>query len=403
MRMAKMSLVAAMLLGANAFAIDNVKVDGDAKLFYGTNDAETIVNGEDRGSLFDQYTSYGESGLRLGITADLTEGVSAGATMYAVSTLGLYNNLVSATWTGGINDNYWFGEAWIAGTAGKTTGKIGRMALDTPLVFTETWSVAPNTFEAAVLLNEDIPDTTLVAAYVGQSNGGIMGLGITDIGTPGAADYDARSNLYSSFYDGAYAFGVVNNSWKPLTAQAWYFDAQQAVTAYWLQADLAMDFGLSLGAQYTGIDFTTADTDSNAYGVMAGYAMDDTFAVSAAYSQTGEDGPAGFNLDTYASGFGQSKLYTEAWWQYGYITMADTSAFNVTVTGTVADINLGAYYTSSDQSADAGDIDMTDFTLEVAKSFGPLDAGLYYIMSDVEDQNNGDAYNTVQLYLTYNF
>lgn len=415
MKIAKMSLAAAILLGANAFAIDNVKVDGDARLYYGTDDHEYDAGAKnDRAGLFDQTTSYGEAALRLGLTADLTEGVSAGATMYAVSTLGLYNNLVSATWTGGINDNFWFGEAWVAGTAGKTTGKVGRMELDTPLVFSEQWSIVPNTFEAGVLLNQDIPDTTLVAAYVGQSNPGVIGGGITDIGT--GANYDARSNLYSSFWNGAYAFGVVNNSWKPLTAQAWYFDAQQAVQAYWLQADLALDMGLMVGAQYTGIDYATALTgtgstvDSDAYAVKVGYEMKDVFTVSAAYSQTGEDAAAGFNLDTAQTGAPQSKLYTEAWWNYGYITQFDTSAFNVTVTGTVADINLGAYYTNADQDAAIGDgNDMSELTLEVAKSFGPLDTGLYYIMTDATDQNvkpgetEGDAYNAIQVYLTYNF
>ncbi len=38
MKLVKMSLAAAVLLGASAFAIDNIKVSGDAKVFYSTND-----------------------------------------------------------------------------------------------------------------------------------------------------------------------------------------------------------------------------------------------------------------------------------------------------------------------------------------------------------------------------
>ena len=34
MKFTKMSLVAALLVGSSAFAIDNVKVSGDAKLYY---------------------------------------------------------------------------------------------------------------------------------------------------------------------------------------------------------------------------------------------------------------------------------------------------------------------------------------------------------------------------------
>ena len=42
MKLVKMSLAAAVLLGASAFAIDNIKVTGDAKVFYGTNDATQV-------------------------------------------------------------------------------------------------------------------------------------------------------------------------------------------------------------------------------------------------------------------------------------------------------------------------------------------------------------------------
>ncbi|MBU0720947.1 hypothetical protein KJ877_06350, partial [bacterium] len=94
-----MSLVAALLVGSSAFAIENVKVAGDAKLFYSTQDD---TNANPSASLFDQSSSAGEASLNLGLTADLTEGVSAGATLNAITTLGLYNNLVSATWTGGV-------------------------------------------------------------------------------------------------------------------------------------------------------------------------------------------------------------------------------------------------------------------------------------------------------------
>ena len=38
MKIVKMSLAAAVLVGASAFAIDNVKVSGDAQVFYSTSD-----------------------------------------------------------------------------------------------------------------------------------------------------------------------------------------------------------------------------------------------------------------------------------------------------------------------------------------------------------------------------
>ncbi|MCL4431326.1 MAG: hypothetical protein M1300_03290 [Epsilonproteobacteria bacterium] len=40
MQFGKLSLVAVMALGSSAFAIDNVKVNGDVKIIYQTNDNE---------------------------------------------------------------------------------------------------------------------------------------------------------------------------------------------------------------------------------------------------------------------------------------------------------------------------------------------------------------------------
>lgn len=407
MKLVKMSLLAAALIGSSAFAIDNVKVSGDAKLFYATMDGVDVNYDPDPdAAFFRQENSAGQAALGLGLTADLTEGVSAGVHLTALSSLGLDNNLVANVWEGGTEDEFWFDEAWIAGTAGKTTGKIGRMTLDTPLVFSEMWSIAYNTFEAAVVMNEDIPDTTLVAAYVGQSNGGGTKSGYAGIVNDFAGE-SANTN-FESFHQGAYAFGAVNNSWAPLTVQAWYYQAQHLLNTYWVEADYASDFGLSLGAIYTGLNETAAlsDESNDAFALKAGYEMKDTFAVSAAYSQTG-DTATNLNVGANLDGYGQSKLYTEAWWNYGYITMADTSAYNVTVNlpEELTWVALDAFFTQSTTVDGMGtsDLVMTEATLAASKSFGPLDSSLAYTYTDSDDQNNGDGYGNIQVYLTYNF
>ena len=51
--------------------------------------------------------------------------------------------------------------------------KLGRQTLPkalSPFAFSESWNVFKNTFEAALVVNSDIPDTTLVYAYVTRSN-----------------------------------------------------------------------------------------------------------------------------------------------------------------------------------------------------------------------------------------
>ena len=238
MKLVKMSLMAAVLLGSSVYAMDNVNVDGDARLYYGTTQ-------DDANMLFDKAGAVGQSAVRLSGSGDFSDVVSAKATVYGVSTLGLENTLVAETWTGGLKSNYWFSEAYLQAKMGETTAVAGRIELDTPLLFTETWSIAPNTFESAVVMNQDIPDTTLVAAFVGRSNAVVIGGG-----TDNAQNDDAQSDLFKAIGlhgEGAYAFGAVNNSWEPLTVQAWYYLAPHSFDSYWVQADMNFE-GVLVGA-----------------------------------------------------------------------------------------------------------------------------------------------------------
>ena len=450
-----MSLVAALLVGSSAFAIDNIKMSGDAKVYYSTQDAPsgydnaynafTTGYANQKGSLFSKDSSAADIAVSLDLTADLYKNdmfsISAGTGLTAITTLGLENNFVSNVWAGShtatagtgasygtvnggalggakVENAMWVDEAWVAVSAGKSTIKLGRMELDTPLAFTETWSVEKNTFEAAVLINQDIPDTTLVGAYVGNGNGteafgqnlqsNVQGLGLA-VGP--VVNNNGKFGTYG--VDGAYAVGAINNSWKPLTAQAWYYNVMDVATAYWLQADLNLE-GILAGAQYSAVkaDAVGAKED-NVYALMLGYEMKDTFTVKVAYSdvnKNGSLGAAGFNT---ATSTGASKLYTEAWWNYGYVITSDTQTISASVTANVATVDLGAYYTDANQGDNilAGFVgtDMQEFTLTAGKDFGPLNATLAYIRTKADDQNikvgslKGSAYNTVQAYLTVNF
>jgi len=434
MKLVKMSLLAAALIGTSAFAVDNLKVSGDAQLMYSTSDADgqtsNAIVGNTSGTLFDKDSSAADAALHLGVTADLAKNdlvtVSAGLKGTILTTLGLENNLVSNVWGGAhtattatgatyggalggakVENASWVNEAWVALSAGKSTAKLGRMELDTPLAFTETWTIEQNSFEAAVLINQDLPDTTIVAGYIGNGNGtetfgqdlqsNVYGLGLA---VGGVVNGDGEFATYGT--DGAYAVGVVNNSWSPLTVQAWYYDVSKLAQAYWLQADLNLE-GIMAGAQYSGITLdkkTGADLSSSALAVMLGYEMKDMFTAKAAYSQIDTDFAAGFNTATN-TGTAQSKLYTEAWWNYGFVTQADTTAYSVSVTSPVQGIvDLGLYYTAADQSAAKGDNDLSEITLTAGKTLGPVDLTLAYINATIADD---DAYNMVQAYITLNF
>jgi len=428
MKFTKMSLVAALLIGSSAFAIENTKVSGDANLFYATNDAG-------KKDLFDKDNSAADIAVNLNVTTDLvkndTLSISAGVGYTVLTTLGIENNLVSNVWGtahgattdteaaygksfGGakVENANWVTEAWVATTAGKTTVKLGRMELDTPLVFTEKWSIEKNTFEAAVIVNQDIPDTTLVGAYVGNGNGtetygqDVNGTVIAnDLAVAGVVNEGGQFTTYGT--NGAYAVGIINNSVKPLTVQAWYYDLTRLATAYWLQADVNFE-GILAGAQYTAQETKESGAKTaSTYALMLGYEMKDVATIKVAYSDSNDEGA--LTAQNTATSSGASKLYTEAWWNYGYVTKKDTTAWNVTVEGKVADVDLGAYYTQSNQGTSKGakDIDMKEFTFTAGKSFGPLDATLAYIYTDADDLNTKDGkgrdFNTIQAYLTLNF
>jgi imipenem/basic amino acid-specific outer membrane pore len=398
MKLVKMSLAAAVLLGASAFAIDNVKVSGDASLYYITND-----NGVNADLFSNKANTAGDAALRLGVTADLAKGVSAGATLYAMSTLGLENVLVgnvfeSGTQASTLGDSHWLGEAWLAATLGKTTVKIGRMELDTPLAFSEKWSIVPNTFEAGVLINQDLPNTTLVGAYVGKSNGSATS---AMVGTP-VGNVTAVGQDFTSFYNGAYAAAVVNNSLKFLTAQAWYYSVINVANAYWLQADWDCQLvkGVKVGAQYGAIDVLNSAADSSAYAFKLGYEGVPNLKLSAAYSNTDKKGTA-LKMANIATdnGTAQSKLYTETYWTYGRVGQADTTSYNVTAEYDAGFAQLGAYYTNADKAGGTTG-DLKEYGIQASKAFGPLNATLAYVNTEAD---NASAVNTVLAMLKVNF
>lgn len=434
MKLVKMSLATAVLLGASAFAIDNVKVNGDAKLYYTTDDKGT-ANLFESGALGEggpRVNSGGaaaDTALRLGVTGDLLKGVSFGVTGYAVSALGLEKNLVGNTWTGAhgrtsgtaVDDRAWIGEAWLATTVGKTTAKVGRMELDTPLVYSEKWSIVPNTFGAAVLINQDLPDTTLVAAWVGQGNGlnvaGANNLGGIDNNSSGVGidGYMGAGASFGTFINsGAYAAGAINNSFKPLVVQAWYYNVSSIADAFWLQADWDCQLvkGVKVGAQYSKMDtkgLLATHDDSSAYAFKLGYEGIENLKVSAAYSKADEKGTLKIaNVATNSLVGAESKLYTETFWNRGYVGAANAESWNVKGSYDVKDVaKFCASYTDINNAhnvfASNTSADLKEVAVSATKSFGPLDGRLAYISSDSTVVNNGKRFNTLQAYLTLNF
>lgn len=59
-----------------------------------------------------------------------------------------------------------FAEAYLEYKNGKTNVKVGRQGIDSMMIATNDTKMVPNTFEAAIIENKDIPDTSIRAGYI---------------------------------------------------------------------------------------------------------------------------------------------------------------------------------------------------------------------------------------------
>ncbi len=394
MKKITLSLAAIALIATAAQAdIKSKSFGGNASLFYGTNDAGN-------GDLLNKGTSYGDSAVHLGGAAsvgacDTCVTLNYGVT--GVSTMGLENTLVAGTWVdhrGLVKDAVWIDTLNLSfmplSGVSNTTMVLGRQALDTPMVFSEKWNIAQNTYDAAVAVNNDIVDTTLVAAWVGRSN--ITGAVNAAGGTTVVADNFGDG--FTSFLtkSGAFAFGAVTKAITGVTAQGWYYIAPSFAKVAWLQADTEY-MGFGLGAQYVYTD-PNAGSTGNGYAVKLGYNYEG-IGLSAAYSSNDDKLVTAANL-----GGAQSKLYTEAWWNYGKVSAPDTDSYNVTATYSAKDIaDFGIYYTNADHNGGSTG-DLEEIAVTAGKDLGNLNLTLAYINGKVD---GGSSQNDVQVYANYKF
>jgi imipenem/basic amino acid-specific outer membrane pore len=249
-------------------------------------------------------TSAFAVGGKLGYTTGSLYGISAGVTAY--TTQGMFKSntdakvqadMLDGRETGTAKSYSTLGEAYLVGQYGKTTVKVGRQVVDTPLAGSDDTRMIPNTFEAALVINTDLPDTTLIGGYVSRMAGhdstsnkspytkfnsmSRSALGATvDTTLPTASAIEDRGVVVAA----AIYAGV-----KDLTVQAWNYYATDVLNAVYLQADyklgLAKETSLTLSGQYyneNGIgrtkDFLKAagagKVDFSVYGVKAALGLD---------------------------------------------------------------------------------------------------------------------------------
>ena len=393
--------VATMALSTSAFAADkgiDITTTGQAVVYYQTSDA-----GDN--SIFGSDNSSANVGVQLNLDADLKNGFTFGSQLSYLGTAGLEKNLVTGvrqdaglSLSTDTTAQLALTQINVAKTVGNTTVKIGRQELPkslSPFAYSEGWNVFKNTFDAIIAINTDIPDTTLVGAFVSGGTG--MDLSSTSDLVAGGTGLDVLG--------AAYMITAQNKSIPMTTLTASYYDVDKVqvvdnANALWVDAKIAgkdMPLGLKVGLQGGQISADIVDT-TTAYGVKVGLAPVDALKVCLAYTSV-DDGAV--SIQNFGTGI-KSPLYTQMVANQNAIsldgdTMMAKAAYSLGDAGTI--IAQGSL-TSAGVANVNGENDFTDLELLYKVKAGGVNFLAAYLNLKVDGQ---DAVNVVRVWARLNF
>ena len=229
--------------------VSNWEWSGTAKVYYQTMDHENYVlgNGKVVGNsedFFHKNSSAADAGLQLRVAnKNLIGGFGFGAELTALNTLNLvdFGVVTASMQSAGLSINAqdaddalstaWVSQAYLTYGFGNTSLKAGRQELPkslSPFAFSEGWNVWKNTFDAVLVVNTDISDTTLVGAYVANANGSLTYAGSIVAITAGTGANHGAGDLgdFRSVGDnGTYMLTAQNKSVAGLTATGSFYYA----------------------------------------------------------------------------------------------------------------------------------------------------------------------------------
>jgi len=397
MKFAKLSLAAVAALGlASSAMAGNIDINfgGQAVLYY-----QTLDKDSKNWDFFDKEGSRGNVGLQIRSTADLKNGFTAGITANIIGTAGLEGNLVSNVMQAATEDangdlgSYWIPEAYVAKTIGKTTVKIGRQYLNTPFAFSEGWNVFKNSFEAGVLINQDLPDTTLVLAMVNKANKNGLAA------TMDKFDYINGDDLTD---DGAvYALGIINNSVPNLNVALWGYNLTSLATAGWIDLSYKVNAGVPLTlaghAATLSPEDNVAPDDTTMYGVKIG-ANVSGFNLSVAYDDVDDGSLPIHNVGTNV----KTKLFSQQILNQKAIKL-DASTWQLKVaTPAFAGVKAIAQYAATDagdKNLNGANNDLDEFDLILKTKVSSTNLLVAYVNQSYENGNmDQDLFRVVARY-----
>lgn len=380
----RLSLLASLLV-MNAAAADDLagmfkegKVSGQIRAFY--------INRE---MINSDYSRDGLAlGGKLGYETGAMNGLSAGVMFYTTNKLDNESRIPShndKTLFNSYDNGYsYMGQAYINYKNGNTNVKIGRQELNTPMAASDDVRMLPNTFEAAVLTNTDIKDTTLVAAHVSKISYGTFANAYAGGSLALASGYGNGYASYGNSYEngsyhsmsqaalgastqerGVSAAAVIYKGIPDLSLQLWDYYAHDILNAVYAQADYTWGCLLNPAIKMTGSvqyiqedgvgDKFAGNVDSKYYGAQL-VAKYGNATLSGAYSVT-PDSDGTFN-GVIISPWGGMSAFTQAMvTRHQFLADTDSYKFalgynlkDLTGTSTTATV----YYTNFDIGANNG-------------------------------------------------
>jgi imipenem/basic amino acid-specific outer membrane pore len=371
---------AVMALSTTASALEDIKVNGQTKVWYETSNTND-------GDMFGVSKSSAEVVFKLGMTGKQGD-VGFGTTVYQTSTMGLEGKLVGGTRsnaTGNVDpdtaDQMFVGEAYFtAPIAPDTVLKFGKQELDTPLAFTERWNSVPNTFNAAVALNSSVDNLTMALAYVGQGN------------TAGSFKVDGEVD--NQYFGGAYALAALYKA-DALAVNFWGYHIENALSTG-LDWYAGNGSGVSVEAAWLDAAMTAGPVNVKGYAAYLthdGDGAEDTYAAAlsagmkvadinlfAAASYVNEDGD--LPVANTATNFKKTKLPTAGVYTDGlYVAQPGSTAFKVKASTKLASTGLALQIVNNTNSGDdreamgiqgfgAATLDTTEVDLIVSQKVG---------------------------------
>ncbi len=327
---------------------------GQAVAYMQTRDA---LGAEQSGDLFGGDTTAGALGLQLRATnADIFAGIGLGAEITTVQ------DGVDAGFSNvhfGMEDGSALTQAYL--TYGldniNTSLKIGRQTLPkalSPFAFSENWQMFQNTFDAALVVNSSLPDTTLVYAFVQRANSTVNPLPLHAIQTH-SDGYSSLSDFDEINEDGVHMITAQNKSIDGVTLTGTWYNAPdmlgtEDVNILWGDAQTKVaDISVALqGGQIMGADDAgLTGGDTTAWGAKIGGTLG-MFNLAAAYSSVDDGAVRVANLGTNV----KTPLYTQSILDQDVIAK-DADTFKIDASVKALGGTFGLSYINADLGAAA--------------------------------------------------